>query len=188
MLKVSTYETLLCFLLLIFTNSHYVTAKAQYKEQSMTPIKRELAPQKRRYPVLEQLEAWLYPQKNFQDENPGHRLERLEIAILGHTVTGLNYSISERVQKLQEEVQSWQIAKQPQINIHKPKPSPPQIQQPQANFYHYQSYRQPYFQNNYSKARSYNNYDYDRANYQTARSLIHNVGRRAIDTIFRNRR
>jgi hypothetical protein len=59
------------------------------------------------YPILESLELKLYPSQDFRQEQPGHRLERIEIAMFGSIQSG---SISDRVERLRSEVANWQIA------------------------------------------------------------------------------
>ncbi len=71
---------------------------------------RVMPPQRKSYPILESLEKQLYPGRDFREENPNHRLERLEIAMLGSYQSG---TIAERLERLRSEVVNWQIAAAP---------------------------------------------------------------------------
>ncbi len=68
---------------------------------------RVLAPKKKTYPFLDQLEYLLFPSLDFKKENPGKRLERLELAVFGEKQNG---KIGSRLKNLESEVDSWQIA------------------------------------------------------------------------------
>jgi hypothetical protein len=129
-----------------------------YQEAVAAP--RILAPQKRRYPVLERFERLLYPGKNFSSEDPNKRLERIEIAVFGNTSQGR--SIKERVQSLESELASWQIADSTEIHALPIAPRPPRYYQSRAKI------------------------DYQYQNYRMAMPLIQNIGRRSINAIFKS--
>ncbi len=76
-------------------------------------LSRAMPPKRKAYPVLESLERQLYPGQDFHDENPSHRLERLEIAIFGAIQSG---TIVDRLEKLGAELSNWQIASSPKPN------------------------------------------------------------------------
>lgn len=71
---------------------------------------RVMPPQRKSYPILESLEKQLYPGQDFREEDPGRRLERLEIAMLGSRQSG---TVAERLERLRAEVMNWQIAAAP---------------------------------------------------------------------------
>lgn len=68
---------------------------------------RVVPPKRKAYPILDQLEFLLFPNLDFHKEQPGKRLERLELAVFGNKQKG---KITTRVTNLQNEVDSWQIA------------------------------------------------------------------------------
>ncbi len=77
---------------------------------------RVMPPQRKSYPILESLEKQLYPSQDFREQDPAHRLERLEIAMLGSRQAG---TVADRLDRLRSEVMNWQIAAAPAS-----KPSP----------------------------------------------------------------
>ncbi len=77
---------------------------------------RVIAPKAKKYPVLDQFESLLYPEKDFSKEHPGKRLERIEIAVLGDKLDN-GLTIKERVNKVKSELISWQIANEMTLDI-----------------------------------------------------------------------
>jgi len=76
---------------------------------------RAMPPRAKSYPILDSLERELYPNQDFHKEDPGHRLERLEIAMLGTRQSG---TIAERLDRLRSEIANWQIAQS--APVHRP--------------------------------------------------------------------
>lgn len=152
---------------------------AQYQEQELEPpTVRILAPKQKSYPVLEALEAELYPHKNFSKEAPQKRLERVEIATFGEIQSG---SLKDRIDKLKLELQNWQIAqalspapKTRQAST--PRPQPAQTLIPRAS---YQST---------SLRRAPKKPDYDYLNYRLTSPLVQNLGRKGIEQIFKDKK
>jgi len=156
---------------------------------------RVLASKKRTYPFLDQMEELLYPGKDFEKENPGKRLERLEIATFGSKQAG---SIPDRITKLESEVESWQIANAQALTIINSRTQPNNKEQAfsvekqarvnQRNIQQapqiqpYTSYNSPnqYQQMNPRKREI----DYDYENYRMANPLIRSIGRKAINALF----
>lgn len=172
---------------------------------------RVLASKKRTYPFLDQMEELLYPGRDFKKENPGKRLERLEIATFGAKQVG---SIPERTGKLESEVESWQIAnaqalsivnsrtrpntKEHAFKVEKQRREPnnqrrnaspvtnqQQFTAQQQQFIPYQAYPPPnqYALNQTPRTRR-REIDYDYENYRTANPLIRSIGRKTIDALF----
>jgi hypothetical protein len=158
------------------------------------PEARVLAPKEKRYPILEQMEYLLYPNQDFSQEKPTARLERLEIAVLGARQEG---NIKDRVFRIQEELQAWQIANIQTLNIlqkhedfdeknhayqsgsliHR-SPNQTQVQTLNQKPYHYY----PYYQKN-TRA-EIRKPDYDWHNYRVISPLIQNIGRKSIEKLF----
>lgn len=157
---------------------------------------RSFAPKKKTYPILEQFEELLYPRKDFSEENPGKRLERLEIACFGARQTG---SIPQRLANLKNEIESWQIANEQAMNILNSKnsyrkdltqaqafnyqqaatpQSPASTQVPQAY------YQQPYYPAQTRVSSQVKKKDYDYMKYRMAAPVIQSVARRSFDLLF----
>lgn len=158
-----------------------------YNEHSDSRI---LAPKKINYPILDQMEYLLYPNKDFKNEKPTERLERLEIAVLG---TKQNGKIKERVYKLKEELEAWQIANIQTMSIlqgqedykdeshaFKSPTSSPIPKAVSAPFFSH--YYPPYQKQTKAVLRSP---DYDWNNYKLISPLIQSIGRRGIERIFK---
>lgn len=165
---------------------------------------RVLASKKKTYPFLDQMEELLYPGRSFEKENPGKRLERLEIATFGAKQSGL---IPERTTKLESEVESWQIANaqalaiinsrtkpnnkehaftiEKERRVHNTNQRNPRQARRQESFTPYQAYPAP---NQYAFNQAPQNrrreVDYDYENYRTANPLIRTLGRKTIDALF----
>lgn len=141
-----------------------------YEEQALQPVEmspRLMPPKQKTYPVLEKLEKMLYPDKNFNSENPSKRLERLEIAVMGSVQTG---TISQRLTKIQNETEAWQISNiAPKPNPTKPAPSVPGSV--------YQARPVPRY---IQEPRSNHSYMSDRV----MGSVIQNLSRRGINALF----
>ena len=152
-------------------------ASAQYQEQELEPpTMRILAPKQKSYPVLEDLEAELYPHKNFSKEAPQKRLERIEIASFGEIQSG---SIKQRIEKLKLELQNWQIA---QAQNPSPKTQQGSTPRPQpAQSYHPRAVYQPQTQRQKKP-------DYDYLNYRLTSPLVQNLGRQGIEKIFKDKK
>ena len=145
-------------------------ASAQYQGQALEPIEmRLLAPSKKSYPVLENLEKKLYPQKNFSDDSPQKRLERIEIGTFGEIQSG---SIKERINNLEAEFTNWQIASAGQEN-----PKPEKITA--RPIIHYQARPEPSMRPNKKP---------DYLNHRLSAPLARSLGRKAIDKIFKDKR
>lgn len=182
------------------------------REKSIAPISigrtynnykgsRILASKKRTYPFLTQMEELLYPGMLFESENPGKRLERLEIAVFGSKQKG---SINNRVSRIKSEVEAWQIANAQALEIVNSKTQASKedrafkYQSPRKNTFRQVAYtapRQPvsFYQPqppkyNYSTSVQATPYrrqiDYDYQNYRMASPLIRDIGRRTIDVLF----
>lgn len=82
----------------------YKSQDRTYKHYEGTRV---LAPKQKTYPFLDQLEYLLFPSFDFKKENPGKRLERLEVSVFGNKQKG---KIVNRLHKLEEEINGWQIA------------------------------------------------------------------------------
>ncbi len=143
-----------------------VVHASEYQEQALVPVvsqaqtqsPRLLATRMKAYPVLDRLETLLYPNRNFKREEPAARLVRIEVAVFGVKQIG---TINERLQKLDNELASWQIASyaQPETKVVK-MPPPTIIHNPSP----------PRTQNsNYSRITT---------------PIIQNIARRSIDAIF----
>lgn len=200
-------------LLLIFFSLFILPVQARLIEQELVPVvlkesrpisttagrtynnyqgSRILASKKKNYPFLDQMEELLYPGKNFQAENPGKRLERIEIAVIGTKQQG---SIPERVSRLESEVESWQLANaqalaiinsrtQPDTKNHAYNiPKQPAVINPTANQYQYQQPNYAYSTNVQANQRT-RTIDYDYQNYRLASPLIQNIGRKAVNLMF----
>ena len=147
-----------------------VTSSVQaFEYQEQTP-QRLFAPKKKIYPFLDQLEASLYPQQNFKRDNPSQRLERIEIAVFGSKQSG---SISTRLNNLQSELNNWQIGNMKVVKTQEPK-----AERLKPNAYIAPAHSALSVQHPASK-------DYDYMNYRLATPLVQNIGRRAIDAIFK---
>jgi len=164
---------------------------------------RVLASKKKTYPFLDQMEELLYPGQKFSEENPGNRMERLEIAVFGNKQKG---AIPSRVDKLKQEVENWQLANAQALNIINSRtqvdnknhayniekqgvPSNYKLESStNAVNYNYQSYTTPaqYSQQVYARPRRTVDYDYQ--NYRLAAPLFQNIGRRSIDSFFSRRK
>jgi len=172
---------------------------SQGRTYNRRPGSRILAPKVQRYPILEQLEYLLYPLKDFSKQKPRARLERLEIAVWGDKQKG---SVAKRLDKLQQETESWQIANQQVSNLLNqdtlaqdspnkshayisPEVTAKQIayHQPQARArQHYK--QQPFvIQSNKSKQ-----VDYDYQNYRLVTPIIKHMGQRGVSEMFRRKR
>lgn len=153
------------------------------------PDVRVLASKQSRYPALDQLEHLLYPNQKFDRENPGLRLERLEIAVFGVKQSG---NVQERLHKLQSEIENWQIANMQVLDILPHTSNTTQQaykiddrqEQKVAYVNHYQ---QPYSGTiglsqlaNQARKR-----DYDYLNYRLATPIIQNIGRQSVSAMFR---
>ena len=147
---------------------------------------RILAAKEASFPILDQYEALLFPHKKgeFSKEKAKARLERIEIAVHGNLQKG---SIKHRLNLLENEVTSWQIANYQTLEIldTKAKDSrafsyPNQSQQAIPKPTQYQ-YHQPIQRNNYQRQRSV---DYDQQNYRLASPIIKDIGRRSVRALF----
>lgn len=165
--------SIIILLIFLITNQ----ASAQYQEQELEPpTMRILAPKQKSYPVLEALEAELYPHKNFSKEAPQKRLERIEIATFGEIQSG---SLKDRIEKLKLELQNWQIAQaqNPSPKTQQARPSRPQP----AQSYHPRAAYQP-------RTQTQKRPDYDYLNYRLTSPLVQNLGRKGIEKIFKDKK
>jgi len=167
--------SIIILLIFLITNQ----ASAQYQEQELEPATmRALAPKQKSYPVLEALEAELYPHKNFSKEAPQKRLERIEIASFGEIQSG---SIKQRIEKLKLELQNWQIA---QAQNPSPKTQQASTPRPQSaqNYFPRASYQAP------RQTQAQKKPDYDYLNYRLTSPLVQNLGRKGIEKIFKDKK
>ena len=156
----------------------------EYQEQALSPMQsitetttssRLLAPKQKTYPFLDQLEASLYPNRNFKQDKPGDRLERIEVAVFGKKQSG---SISNRLENLQSELENWQIGNMKAIKNTESHNKKEMVS--------YQHYNNPQITQRASlPVRASAPRDYDYMNYRAATPLVQNIGRRAIDAIFK---
>lgn len=161
----------------------------EYQEQTLQPLthsdtqsQRLFAPKKKTYPFLEQLESLLYPSKNFRAEQPGQRLERLELAVFGNKQSG---SISNRLNNLQTELENWQIGNMKAIKTQELNAEHSKLNEEKERI-SYQHYNSPQIiQRSALSAQQPAPKDYDYMNYRMATPLVQNIGRRAIDAIFK---
>lgn len=169
-------------LLIFATNS---VQAFEYQEQTLSPMQslaettassRLLAPKQKTYPFLDQLEASLYPNRNFKQDKPGERLERIEIAVFGKKQSG---SISNRLENLQAELNNWQIGNMKTVKNIEANNKKEKIA--------YQHYNNPQIipRQAFNVQRQASPKDYDYMNYRMATPLVQNIGRRAIDAIFK---
>ena len=145
---------------------------------------RILASKKASFPILDQYEALLFPQKDFKEQKPKERLGRIEIAVHGDIQKG---SIKHRLNLLENEITAWQIANYQTLEILNQKQNSQhaytqvannQVPQRQPNVRRMpqQTYRPQYRQ---SKKR-----DYDYENYRMASPIIKDIGRRSVRALF----
>jgi hypothetical protein len=163
---------------------------------------RVLASKKKTYPFLDQLEELLYPGQKFSEENPGNRMERLEIAVFGNKQSG---NIPDRVSNLRQEIENWQLANAQALDIinsrtqvdtknyayygaknelaphHRLESSTDGIN------YNYQASPAPAVYSQQVYARPRRTVDYDYQNYRLAAPLMQNLGRRGIESLFNRR-
>lgn len=163
---------------------------------------RILASKKKTYPFLDQLEELLYPGQKFSEENPGSRMERLEIAVFGNKQSG---DIPNRVNKLKQEIENWQLANAQALNIinsrtqidtknhayHNTNRNEESNHKLESNtnavHYNYQSHTAPTHHSQQVYARPRRTVDYDYQNYRLAAPLMQNLGRRGIESLFTRR-
>lgn len=142
-------------------------------------------PKRKAYPVLDQFESKLYPRQDFRKENPGKRLDRLEIAVFGNKQKG---SIKNRVGKLRAELEAWQIANE-QVstiidgsksrNLKKQLPQPPKKMMVQ----NYSHYPPPIYQTKVEARKKPVDYNY--MNYRAGSSLVNSALRQSLNMMFR---
>lgn len=144
-------------------------ASERLKTQELT-IKRLIPPKQKNYPLLEQLESLLFPKYDFKEDNPGKRLERLELASFGDVQKG---SIKSRLDKLKAEIESWQIANASPIKAEEKAKSP-------------QKYHAPtFYRQNFVRPRVHRRvYDNDQNN-QLLTPLVQSISRRGINALSR---
>jgi hypothetical protein len=154
---------------------------------------RILAAKEANFPILEQYEALLFPQKKelFIKEKPKARLERIEIAVHGNIQKG---SVKHRLNLLENEITAWQIANYQTLQILDTKAKNPNAfsypEKPIA--IRHTRIRQ---NNQQQRATSINNrqytnqtkpVDYDYQNYRLVSPILRDVGRRSIRALFEN--
>ena len=172
--------------ILIDLNIH--AAYAIYKEQELTEVivddikeERALPSRRKQYPILNEFEKQLYPGRNFHKEDPGKRLDRIEIAVFGNIQSG---GIKSRITALENELEAWTIA-------HAKVPSKSSSRHSKLSSAPISQVQQPYYQpapvaRTFNKPRKQIDYDY--MNYRMVTPLIQNAGRRAISRVFANDR
>lgn len=197
-------------LILMLLTCSLLPSKAQYQSQALTieantstvgrtfthfEGARILAPKEKSYPFLDQLEYLLFPSLDFKKQNPGKRLQRLEMAVFGEKQKG---KIKNRLNKLQNEVDSWQIANmQTTEKLNKPKGLEQAGHNPSAYLapppdYAYKRTRARMPAYNYSNPRynyqhsPYHGYQSQRGNndYTVIRPFVNQIGNLGIRKLF----
>ncbi len=181
-------KVILVLISLVLAFSLNPNVYAAYQEQELTEVtvddlkeERALPSRRKQYPILNEFEKQLYPGRNFHKEDPGKRLERIEIAVFGNKQSG---GIKSRITALENELEAWTIAhaKVPSKSSSK---NSKLVQTPVNQF------QQPYYQpapvaRTFTKPKKQVDYDY--MNYRMVTPLIQNAGRRAISRVFANDR
>lgn len=149
---------------------------------------RVLAAKEANFPILEQFEKLLFPQKDFSKEKPKARLERIEIAVHGNIQKG---SVKHRLNSLENEITGWQIANYQTMKILDTKETNsnafayPSMQVSQKNTYIQRNYHpQGVYgapRQNISQKKAV---DYDYQNYRLASPVVRDIGRRSIRALF----
>ncbi len=159
---------------------------AAYQEQELTEVivndikeERALPSRKKQYPILNEFEKQLYPGRNFHKEDPGKRLDRIEIAVFGSVQTS---GIKSRITALENELEAWSIA-------HAKVPSKSSSKNLKLSQAPVSQFQQPYYQpapvvRTFNKPKKQVDYDY--MNYRMVTPLIQNAGRRAISRVFQS--
>ena len=156
-----------------------------YQDQS-----RILAAKEASFPILDQYETLLFPQKNFKKEKAKQRLERIEVAVHGNIQKG---SIQYRLNLLEDEITGWQIANYQTLQILDTKKQ-------DSNAFSYNNFddiqtktsarqRSPIpINHNYNQQANYRNQnkavDYDYQNYRMLNPILRDVGRRSVRALF----
>jgi hypothetical protein len=197
-----------CLLSLVVSNS--LAAKA-YTEMNLKPVhiknnefkqmqlgrtynyydgSRILAAKEAIFPILEQYETLLFPQKDFKKEKPKARLERIEIAVHGNIQNG---SIKHRLNLLENEITAWQIANYQTLQILDTKQKDSnafayaqnQAQEKRTSIRRSSNpYQIPAYPSQRAHISQKKAVDYDYQNYRTASPIIRDIGRRSIRAIF----
>jgi hypothetical protein len=147
-----------------------------YHDQS-----RILAAKEASFPILDQFESLLFPQKNFKKEKAKQRLERIEIAVHGNIQKG---SIKYRLNLLEDEISAWQIANYQTMQILETKKQ-------NSNAFTYTNFdtaqtstsikQRQARATNYTQNKSI---DYDYQNYRMINPIVRDVGRRSVRALF----
>ncbi len=154
------------------------------KYQELT---RAMPPRTKSYPILESLEKQLYPNQDFREDDPGRRLERLEIAMLGARQSG---TITERLERLRREVANWQIAAAPAAQRQTPTQLRAQADDiPPAELYALKAQERTQIANEklrYSKLlmADRNQTRYENNVIRVANPIVQRLGKRTIDAMF----
>ena len=145
---------------------------------------RILAAKKASFPILDQYEKLLFPQKDFSKEKAKARLERIEIAVHGNIQKG---SVKHRLNLLENEITAWQIANYQTLKILNTQEKDPHA----FSYQNYQAKAQPHYQANpYQQPRiqtisnRQRKVDYDYENYRMANPIIRDIGRRSVRALF----
>ena len=98
----------------IHINNHKFSSMQLGRTYNYQDQSRILAAKEASFPILEQYESLLFPQKNFKKEKAKQRLERIEVAVHGNIQKG---SIQYRLNLLEDEITAWQIANYQTLQI-----------------------------------------------------------------------
>jgi hypothetical protein len=98
----------------IHINNHKFSSMQLGRTYNYQDQSRILAAKEASFPILEQYESLLFPQKNFRKEKAKQRLERIEVAVHGNIQKG---SIQYRLNLLEDEITAWQIANYQTLQI-----------------------------------------------------------------------
>ena len=146
---------------------------------------RILAAKEASFPILDQYEALLFPQKDFSKDKAKARLERIEIAVHGNVQIG---SIKHRLNLLENEITAWQIANYQTLEILKTKKKNPnafQYAQVSNPSYSRAQHTQPNpYQARPISIRQNTSMDYDRENYRLVSPIVRDLGRRSVRALF----
>lgn len=148
-----------------------------YQDQS-----RILAAKEASFPILDQFEALLFPQKNFKKEKARQRLERIEVAVHGNIQKG---SIKYRLNLLEDEITAWQIANYQTLQILDTKKQ-------NSNAFSYNNFDEAQTKTSIrhrgTRDLHYNQQnkavDYDYQNYRMLNPIVRDVGRRSVRALF----
>ena len=174
----------------IHINNHKFSSMQLGRTYNYQDQSRILAAKEASFPILEQYESLLFPQKNFKKEKAKQRLERIEVAVHGNIQKG---SIQYRLNLLEDEITAWQIANYQTLQILDTKKQDPSafsynnfdetqtrtsIRQKNARNINHHNHQQTAYRNQ-NKA-----VDYDYQNYRMMNPIVRDIGRRSVRALF----